>query len=297
MRARLKPPGWGEILCSLRPLFATSLALLLGAVILLVLDLNPWETYGTLAFSARGDLFTDTAEYGVGDGPTSVVSCLGDSITNGYPYGGTDNTYPARLLVMLEATHGSGSFEVINHGVDGYRADQVLADLQGLNWMAEGPDFVLLMVGGNDLIQEVLPDLSNLFEVIDQTVAEVQDIVDVVTCHTNADGSRPQIIVSAFPPNRLSGSGGSAVVALYNTSLESNLTGIDLWITDNWDDLYDPATGQAQASLMYDTVHPNTQGYAIVAENWFEAINSLLPTPTPTPDNYELYLPLTLKNY
>lgn len=292
MRPRLKPPGWGEILCSLRPLSATSLALLLGAVILLVLDLNPWETYGTLAFSARGGLFTDTAEYRVGDGPTSVVSCLGDSITNGYPYAGTDTTYPARLLVMLEATHGSGSFEVINHGVDGYRADQLLADLQGLNWMAEDPDFVLLMVGGNDLAQEVLPDLSNLFEVIDQTVAEVQDIVDVVTCHTNADGSHPQIIVSAFPPNRISSAGGSAAVALYNSSLEDNLTGVDLWITDNWDDLYDPETGQARASLMSDTVHPSVEGYIVIAENWFEAIETLLVTPT-----YHHFLPLILKNY
>jgi lysophospholipase L1-like esterase len=292
MRARLKPPGWGEILFSLRPLVATSLALLLGAVILLVLDLNPWETYGTLAFSARGNLFTDTAGYGVGDGPTSVVSCLGDSITNGYPYGGTDNTYPARLLVMLEATHGSGSFEVINHGVDGYRADQVLADLQGLNWMAEDPDFVLLMVGGNDLAQEVLPDLSNLFQVINQTVSEVQAIVDLVTAHANADGSHPQIIVSAFPPNRLSDSGGSAVVAFYNSSLESNLTGLDLWITDNWDDLYDPETGQARASLMFDAVHPNVDGYIVIAGNWFEAIETLLVTPT-----YHHFLPLILKDY
>lgn len=197
---------------------------------------------------------------------------------------------PARLLVMLEAAHGSGSFDVINHGVDGYRADQILADLQDLNWMAEDPDFVLLMVRRNDLGQEVLPDLSNLFEVIDQTVAEVQAIVDVVTSHTNADGSHPQIIVSAFPPNRISGVGGSAVVALYNSTLESNLTGMNLWITDNWGDLYDPTTGQARESLMSDTVHPNAEGYIVIAENWFEAIETLLPAPT-----YHHFLPLILK--
>ncbi len=318
MRARLKHPAWGGIPGPLMPVFATLLMLLVGAVIL---GVNPLEAYAALvagalgrtnaladtgvkappslaglgvpAFPARGGLLAaDAVEYGVGDIPTSVVSCLGDSITNGYPYAGTENTYPARLLVMLEAAHGSGSFDVINHGVDGYRADQVLADLQNVNWMAEDPDFVLLMVGGNDLAQEILPDLSNLSEVIDQTVAEVQAIVDLVTAHTNADGSHPQIIVSAFPPNRISGVGGSAVVALYNSDLEGNLTGLDLWFTDNWDDLYDPDTGQAQTSLMYDAVHPNAEGYIVIAENWFEAIETLLPAPT-----YHHFLPLILKNY
>jgi len=226
-----------------------------------------------------------------GDTPIWTVSCLGDSITNGYPYAEaeTENTYPARLLVMLEAAYGPGSYSVINHGVDGHRADQVLYDLEHLNWMAEDdPNFVLLMVGGNDLNQETGGDPSKLPAVIEQTVSEVQDIVDLVTSHTNADGSHPQIIVSAFPPNRLSGIGGSVAVALYNSSLESNLTGMDLWFTDNWDDFYNPDTSQARDSLMYDDVHPNDKGYIVMAENWFAAIDSFF---------HYLYLPLVLRNH
>ena len=64
-----------------------------------------------------------------------VISCLGDSIKEGYPYSGTDKTYPEKMKNLLEAVHGDGSFNVINHGVFGYRADQVLADLKNLNWM------------------------------------------------------------------------------------------------------------------------------------------------------------------
>jgi hypothetical protein len=40
---------------------------------------------------------------GSGDGSTWVVSCLGDSITEGIPYSGTENAYPARLQVMLDS--------------------------------------------------------------------------------------------------------------------------------------------------------------------------------------------------
>ena len=211
-----------------------------------------------------------------GDSSNRVVSCLGDSITEGIPYSGTENTYPARLQAMLDAAYGSGSFEVVNHGVGGYRADQVLADLQNLNWMAQdNPDFVLLLVGGNDLAQ---------WQTIESTVAEVQAIVDEVTAHTNPDESHPRIIVSAIPPNLISEL-ASWWVSVYNDSLESDLAGVDLWFTDNWDDFYDPATGQADASLMADLVHPNVEGYLVMAENWFEALDSLLPTPTPTATN------------
>ena len=204
-----------------------------------------------------------------GGSPTQVVSCLGDSITEGTPYSGTENTYPARLQALLDATYGSGSFQVINHGVAGYRADQVLADLQNLNWMSQdNPDYVLLLVGGNDLAQ---------LQSIESTVTEVQEIVNLVTAHTNPDGSHPQIIVSAILPNLIS-EAATWWVSVYNESLESDLTGVDMWITSNWDDFYDPATGMAKASLMADTVHPNVQGYMMMAENWFDALDSLIPT-------------------
>lgn len=202
-----------------------------------------------------------------------VISCLGDSITNGYPYAGTENTYPAQLLTALQAAYGPVSYEVVNHGVNGYRADQVLADLQNLNWMAEdSPDFVLLMVGGNDLAQEANP--FNVLDVIDQTVTEVQAIVDLVVAHTNPDGSAPRIIVSAFTP--ILDTSGSLALSLYNDSLESDLTGADVWFTENWDDFYDPATGQARPVLMSDVVHPNADGYSVMAENWLGVLQCLI---------------------
>ncbi len=177
---------------------------------------------------------------------------------------------------------------MINHGVNGYRADQVLADLQNHDWLAEEPDFVLLMIGGNDLTQETGGDPSKLPEVISQTVTEVQDIVNVVAAHTNADGAQPQIIVSAIAPTQ--DLWESLAVRAYNDSLESNLTGMDMWISDNWDDFYNPATGRARVSLMFDLVHPNTEGYTVITENWFEALNCLVL-------KHKVYLPVALRDH
>lgn len=55
----------------------------------------------------------------------------------------------------------------------------------------------------------------------------------------------------------------SAAVALYNSSLEIHLTGIDLWTSENWDDFYDPDTCQARMWLMYDSVYPNAARYRL----------------------------------
>ena len=209
------------------------------------------------------------------------VSCLGDSVTNGNPYQGTENTYPAQMDALLTAEYGPGSYTVVNHGHGGYTADQVLADLQDLDWMAEDPDIVLLLVGGNDMNQ--ITEVSEVADTIDATVSEVQDIIDTVKAHTNADGSTPELIVSTFIPNLISGPLGTLVIIAYNNDLKNDLTGMDMLIETNWEDFYDSGTIAAKTSLMVnsdsDKVHPNAAGYGVMAENWRQAINSVLGDP------------------
>jgi hypothetical protein len=73
------------------------------------------------------------------------------------------------LQGLLDSAYGPGAFEVVNHGVSGCRADQVLLSLETLNWVANDPYIVLLMVGGNDFAQEML--IYGLAATIDRTVA------------------------------------------------------------------------------------------------------------------------------
>jgi lysophospholipase L1-like esterase len=112
----------------------------------------------------------------------------------------------------------------------------------------------------------------------------VQAIVDLIKAHVNADGSVPRVVVSAFIPNLLLEEWGSGAIAQYNASLVARLTGIDLWTTDSWDDLYDPQTGKARVPLMSDPIHPNREGYRLIAENCFAAIETLPTSWTALPD-------------
>jgi len=257
-----------------------SIVMLLSVVLLLTGSTGLSRRLTSAADSGHSWLALPVA-FHPGEPDTRVVSCLGNSVTHGYPYVGSESTYPARLQTSLDSAHGPGAFAVINHGVTGYRADQVLSSLRELDWMDEDPDIVLLMVGGNDFLQEA--PVHGVAATVNRTVAEVQAIVDLIKAHVNRDGSTPRVIVSAFIPNLLLEEWGSGAMALYNTGLEANLTDIDLWTTDNWDDFYDAETEQARAGLMVDPLHPNIEGYRIIAENCYAAIEILLSSGTTFP--------------
>jgi len=205
------------------------------------------------------------------DDSQRVLTCLGNSVTHGYPYIGTSKTYPAKLQGYLDNQYGNDQFDVVNRGVSGHRADEVLADLQTKGWLdTDNPDAVLLMVGGNDLAQG---------QSIESTVAEVQQIVDYINSHTNDNGTTPQVLLSAFIPNNLYGQLGSAAINLYNNTLVNDISGVDLWFTDNWTDFYDTGTKQAKTDLMADDTHPNDAGYTVMAENWWGAVNEKVSPP------------------
>ena len=206
---------------------------------------------------------------------TITVSCLGDSITHSYPYGVGDplqdieKTYPSVLQDNLDNQFGAGHYTVINHGINGLKAEGLRTNLQTQGWLDENPAIVLVMIGGNDLA--AAGNALELIQIAQETVGEVQDCVDLIKAHTNPDDQQPKVIVSTFPPNLL-GVLANWGIAYYNTLLENQLTDIDLFFSDNFDDLYDSEADQAKTELMYDSVHPDDASYTMVAENWCENV-------------------------
>lgn len=220
---------------------------------------------------------------GAGSNSPVVITCLGDSVTEGVGSSGEGATYPARMAAALQSTFPSMSFDVRNRGVGGYRAEDVIAYLNGPDSLAEDPAYVLLMIGGNDLASATI---WNITAIVDETVAEVQQCVNLIKAHANPDGAPPAVIVSTFIPNLLLGTWGSEAIDYYNDALldTGRLSGYDLIITSNWEDFYDTTTGSAIIALMADPVHPNDDGYSLMAHNWVDALTTFIaPGPTPAP--------------
>ena len=209
-----------------------------------------------------------------------IILCLGDSVTNGYPYAGTSSTYPARLQTLIDSGYGGSKYSVVNKGVNGATADYV-RDHTAI-WLDQyDPEIVLLMVGGNDLATVTPENPSEYVPVVIQTVSEVQQTVNIIKAHTNPDGGKPKVVLSAFTPNQLYAPLGALGIKYYNEGWPgqfsglSNISSKDKWFTSNFYDLYDATTG-AKESLMYDDVHPNASGYSAIANNWFSTISSYL---------------------
>jgi lysophospholipase L1-like esterase len=252
------------------------------------------DTFGILKLTLRSDSYDwqfvpesgkQFTDQGTGRCHSSArpqaltVSTLGDSITHGYPYGVNDplqaveKTYPSLLQGRLDNQIGAGRYVVVNHGINGLKAEELRTNLQTQGWLNENPAAVLIMIGGNDL--SAATSIGEFMRLAQETVREVQDSVNIIKAHVNPDGGRPAVIVSAFPPNRLAVLANQGII-YYNGLLKSQLTGVDLFFSDNFDDLYDSTSGDARPGLMSDTVHPNDAGYALIAENWNTALMQVM---------------------
>ena len=207
-----------------------------------------------------------------------VVTCLGDSVTYGAPWkAGDPETYPAQLAVLLDSAYPSKVCEVHNRGVNGATADTLLAKLNSEGF-PEQPDFVLLMIGGNDL--GAAHDSASFSEILPQTLSEVQQCVNRINDQTNHDGKKPRVLLSAFIPNRIGNVGGwdaNLGIQIYNASL-ADMEGVDRYFSTNFSDLYSPTPPLTIADLICgDLVHPTEAGYTLIAENWYDEIAAFPP--------------------
>lgn len=170
----------------------------------------------------------------------NVVVAFGDSLTAGY--GATKgNDYVSQLSKKLD-------LPIINKGKSSdttAKALQRIGDVTALN-----PNVVIVYLGGNDFLQKVSPDIT--FANIEKIVARLQE--------------KGALVI-------LVGIRGGLLSDQYEAHFKD--------VADRYNTLYIPdmlLTIMGMKDHMYDAIHPNDAGYAVMADTMYTVTKDLFAT-------------------
>ncbi len=167
-----------------------------------------------------------------------AIVCFGDSLTYGTGAGkGLD--YPAQLSALIGRP-------VINLGVPGDTTAGALARIDAV--LEKGPRMVLLTLGGNDLKNRVSKQTA--FDNLERIVRMIQD--------------RGALVVIGGIDIPFYGRG-------FGTAYEELAAKTGSVLIPN---VYTDIMGRSK--LMSDPIHPNSDGYSILAEHFYKAIKPYL---------------------
>lgn len=225
----------------------------LGAALILLAALGSAGCGGGSSASS-GSSATTPADFEFGANNPLLADAFGDSITEGNGAG-----YPSILQSMLRG--GDPNWRVNNRGRSGERVEEGAARLPGVLG-TDHPGFVLLMEGTNNA--GVGDDPAFI-------VANLQQMVQA------ARGNQTIPLVGTIPPNFRSFSSPAIVKGVIdeaNAMIRSMARSERAVLAEIHDGMNDPGLfGDAEG----DPLHPNTQGYAVMAGIWFDALQRALP--------------------
>ena len=147
-------------------------------------------------------------------------------------------------------------FDPDHEGHSGWRADQIA---ESLNWWLNGytPDIVLLHIGHNDFFQG---------DTVDNVIDDIGKIIDIL------QANNPKVIIflaQIIYPNWKQ-TNFTDLNSKILTLAESKTNFQSIIIPVNQNENFNPETDT------YDRCHPNDRGDQIIAQQWFNAINSIL---------------------
>ncbi len=137
------------------------------------------------------------------------------------------------------------------------------------------PNIVLIMLGTNDI--DLNDDITN-------APARMKNLINTIL--TQAGTSPPSIFISQIPPNLGSATEDQNVVT-YNNGLSNIVSelkseGKDVTLVDN----YTPIKANT-GLLMRDSLHTNAAGNSVLAQQWFNSIESHLNANSGTPSDWQ----------
>ena len=191
---------------------------------------------------------------------TGTMVCLGDSLTEGYgasrPFAvDKSKSYPAFLQKRVKLT-------IVNAGISGDTAagglDRVENDV-----LAKDPQVVIILLGANDFLS---------LKPASQTKKSLQDIINKIK------NDNRKIYLASFI-------GDAAWEASYLEAFPAIITPDIIALLADYKDIYaelgseNPGLGLISniwkgigRNQMSDPIHPNAQGYGIMADNIFAVI-------------------------
>lgn len=204
------------------------------------------------------------------------VVAAGDSLTQGVGDSSEKGGYLPYLESMLEKQKGINKVDFYNYGVRGDRSDQLLKRLQqpDLQQSVKDADLIILTIGGNDIMQVVKENISNLqIEDFNKEKDKYQaNLTQIVENLKMNNSHAPIILVGLYNPfykwfsevkemdEIVASWNASAHKVMYNYS-NSYFVEVDQLFTDSKENL-----------LYTDYFHPNDKGYALIADSLFNML-------------------------
>ena len=207
---------------------------------------------------------TSTAQFDFGNNNPRTVDAFGDSITFGTleerrrGFGlDTVNNYPNDLQQLLQKL--DPSWRVNNRGVGG-EVVQDGATRIGIDLAADHPGFILIMEGTNNASRcdDAAFIVNNLRRMVDA-----------------AKANKTIPLLGTIPPNFRSPQCAQDVIDEANTMIRGLASAEGIVLAEIFD-------GMNNRSLFglgpdRDPLHPNEQGYAVMAGIWYNALKQAIP--------------------
>jgi lysophospholipase L1-like esterase len=199
----------------------------------------------------------------------SIVLGFGDSITVGYPYitsegnGQRIGGYEPTLEAYLNSA--GGSWQVLNYGVFGQTTMEGLSRIDSVVSGYSGA-YILILEGTNDVWSGISYNTTvyNLGVMVDKSRnAGLTPVLATLT-----PDERPAAVFYKNIPNT------------YNPAIRRLATDKSVLLCDQYSALI-----LDWANLSYDELHPNTQGYQVMGNAWYQTLaGAASPSPS-EPEN------------
>lgn len=185
-------------------------------------------------------------------GKPVVIVAFGSSSTQGYGSTSPEFTYPNRLAAQLQRTYPTADITVLNRGIGGEDAPEMMGRLQK-EVISANPDLVIWQVGTNAVLRNLDPAATG--KMIEDGVSRIQaagaDIVLVDPQYSPLVNTKPE--------------GTSKMVALMHRIAELRHVGL----FPRFDVMREWHEGQAlpfDSFVIADGLHMNDWGYACFAQ-------------------------------